>query len=465
MKMIDIPVIEFKDELNKISPSFCAAKWQQVTLHLQTGLTHSCHHPNPHKIPIDEIKNNPSSLHNTNYKKEQRKLMLDGIRPAECDYCWTVEDSSPDALSDRTYKSFTHWARPYIDKIKKMPWDHNAIPSYLEVSFSNVCNFKCSYCSPQVSSKWMEEIERFGPYPTSNNFGNIEWLQKSNGMPIPHKDENPYVEAFWKWWPTIHNKLHHFRITGGEPLLTKDTFKVFDWYIENPNKDLELSINSNLCPPSGILDKFIEKIKILSNKNKVKKINIFTSAEAHGRQAEYIRNGLDYNLWLYNIEKILQEVPEISFTIMSTYNILSVHSYDNFLSDILRMKLKFAKPGSDWIPVMIDTPYLRYPPHQSIFILPEEWKYKIEEQVRFMEDNAQDFSDPKKSRYGFIPWEIERFKRILTLVNNMDFYDFVTEHQKDFVKFVDQHDIRRNTNFIDTFPEFKDIYLKWKNDL
>ena len=73
-----IPIYEFRDEINKISPSFCAAKWQQVTLHLQLGHTHSCHHPRTHKIPLDELEENPSALHNTNYKKLQRKKMLEG---------------------------------------------------------------------------------------------------------------------------------------------------------------------------------------------------------------------------------------------------------------------------------------------------------------------------------------------------------------------------------------------------
>ena len=45
-----------KEQINNISPSFCAAKWQQVTLHLHNGRTHSCHHPSPHAIPVDEIK-------------------------------------------------------------------------------------------------------------------------------------------------------------------------------------------------------------------------------------------------------------------------------------------------------------------------------------------------------------------------------------------------------------------------
>ena len=63
--------------LNSVSPTLCLAKWQQVTIHLQNGHTHSCHHPQTHKIPLEEIKENPSALHNTKYKKEQRKLMLE----------------------------------------------------------------------------------------------------------------------------------------------------------------------------------------------------------------------------------------------------------------------------------------------------------------------------------------------------------------------------------------------------
>ena len=65
---------EVKKQLNDVGCGFCLAKWTQVTIHLLNGTTHSCHHPIPHKIPLEEIKNNPKALHNTNFKKQQRKL-------------------------------------------------------------------------------------------------------------------------------------------------------------------------------------------------------------------------------------------------------------------------------------------------------------------------------------------------------------------------------------------------------
>ena len=62
-------------------------------------------------------------------------------------------------------------------------------------------------------------------------------------MPLKNSELNPYTEAFWKWWPDLYKDLNTFRITGGEPLLSKDTWKVLDYIIETetPNKNLKLS--------------------------------------------------------------------------------------------------------------------------------------------------------------------------------------------------------------------------------
>ena len=136
-----------KKKIDKVSKSFCLAKWQQVTLHLHNGHTHSCHHPQTHKVPLEELKDNPSALHNTNYKKQQRKKMLEGYRPAECQYCWNVEDLDGEHFSDRTIKSSNaDWAAPYFDDVIDAGWEGNIIPRAVEVSFGNACNFKCTYC-------------------------------------------------------------------------------------------------------------------------------------------------------------------------------------------------------------------------------------------------------------------------------------------------------------------------------
>jgi len=448
---------EYKNKINAVSPSFCLAKWKQVTLHLQTGHNHSCHHPTTHKIPLEELVVNSSALHNTNFKKSQRKMMLTGTRPEECDYCWRVEDSSDNNISDRIYKSYDQtWAQPYLEEIKKFTGDEDVNPSYLEVSFSSVCNFKCSYCSPQISSSWMEEIQQYGAYPTSTQFNNIEWFKTTDQMPIPHNQYNPYVEAFWKWWPEVYPNLKHFRITGGEPLLTKDTFKTLDYMIENPNLNIDFSINSNMCVPDSLLSKFIEKIKIITEEKKVAKFKIFTSADTYGSQAEYIRNGLNYDQWIANIRRVLTEVPKATFTIMSTYNAMSVPGYTKFLEDMLSIKQEFG--DRDTSPLIVDIPYLRYPAHQAVFILPNSWAEQIKSQVDFMYANL----DRGPKQRGFFDWEADKFKRIYEIVVNKKDDKDITRLRQDFVAFVDEHDRRRSTNFLTTFPEFKELYESWR---
>jgi sulfatase maturation enzyme AslB (radical SAM superfamily) len=434
MKRINL--VEYRDKINAISPSFCVAKWKQVTLHLHNGHTHSCHHPKTHLVPLEELSVNPSALHNTNFKKQQRKLMLEGARPSECDYCWRVEDSDPNAISDRIHKSTDKWARDSIAQIIEDPWDKDTNPTYLEVSFSNVCNFKCSYCSPNISSQWMEEIERYGPYPTSSKYNNLEWFESQGQIPIPHKDYNPYVEAFWKWFPDIYNSLIHFRITGGEPLLSKDTFKILDYINDNPSTELNFSVNSNLCPPDAVFDNFISRVKTI----KVKQFKIFTSCEAHGAQAEYIRFGLDYNKWLANVIRVLNEVDNSQVSITSTYNFLSIFNYDKFLKDIKQLKQQY--PGR----VSLDIPYLRHPEHQTIFIAPTIVEQYMSKQLDTIRD-------------GFEPVEIGKFERVYNLIKDSKQDD--PKNQRDFILFVNEHDRRRGTDFLAIFPEMEKYFYKW----
>lgn len=451
-----------KNELDSVSNSFCAAKWKQVTMHLQNGHTHSCHHPKTHHVPVEEIKRNPTALHNSEYKKQQRKLMLEGERPSECDYCWRVEDQG-DSFSDRVYKSADNWAKPFIQDIASKPWDDNVDPSYVEVSFGNVCNFKCSYCAPHISSQWMEEIERHGPYPTSDNFNNLDWLKSQSMIPIPNREENPYVDAFWEWWPRMYNSLQQFRITGGEPLLNKNTFKVLDYIIDNPNPNLEVSINTNMNAPDDILDKFLEKVKIIHGENKLKNFKLFTSAEAHGRQSEYIRFGMNYDKWLSNIHRTYKEVPGIQFTIMSTYNFLSMTSYIPFLKDVLDIKLEYHRWDDHRTPMLLDIPYLRFPNHQAIFIMEPEQLQMIYDQVTFMYQNLEYKNWYGSANRGFFEHEADKLKRIYNIAKDNVVTEVTENNRRNFVKFVDEHDKRRGTNFLATFPEYGEVYYKWKN--
>ena len=448
---------ETRDQLNAVSPSFCTAKWLQVTMHLQNGHTHSCHHPQTHKIPLTELRENPTALHNTEFKKQQRRMMLDGIRPKECQYCWNVEDLGGDHISDRHLKSHDTWARPHLNTIAKSDWRDNINPRYVEVAFSNVCNFKCSYCSPAFSSKWTEEIAQYGAYPTSDKFNNFDWLQQQDKMPIPNRETNPYVDAFWKWFPDLYKTLEVFRITGGEPLMAKDTFRVLDYINKNPNPNLELSINSNACVPNELFDNYIEKMKRITLDGKIGRTRLYTSVDTWGPQAEYIRNGLDYNQWYDNVCRVLEELPLTKVTVMCTTNLLSVPKFYKMVDDIHPLKREFYS-NERKVPITLDMAILRHPAHQSAVILPPEYVEMLEPALAIMNANAETHDNAYK---GFFDFEIEKMRRFMDYIKagpheaeriNVDV------SRRDFKSFVDEHDRRRGTNFKKTFPELEEFY-------
>jgi len=457
-----------KEELNNVGKGFCLAKWNQVSILLQTGQTHSCHHPRPHVVPLNELKENPSALHNTRFKKLQRKTMLKGGRPDECDYCWNVEDANPDSMSDRIMKSGEAWAFPYFDKIKKSDPNADILPSYVEISFSNQCNLACGYCDVKSSSRWQSEIANKGHYPTSGMFNNTEWMEREGIVPIPHTKPNPYRDAFWKWWPDLFKQLHTFRITGGEPLLSKDTFKVLDYIIHNPkvNPMLEMSVNTNLCAPQDVFEEFVDKVQYITKKDLVWNFALFTSIEAWGEQAEYMRDGLEADRFWNNLDTFLTKCEKPEATIMATYNLTSVPTYHEVIKKVFELKKKHYN-GKRYrhYGIILDTAYLRHPEFLQIRLLSTYWIDKIREDVKLMES----LSEEKYTHIyghghsGFYDFEREKLRRLLDWVDApLDDVNWLIKMRKDFVLFIDEFDKRRKKNFLQTFPEMEDFYYACK---
>ena len=432
-----------KENLSQISRTFCLAKWKQVSLHLPTGLNNSCYHPPLHQIPLDNLENNPSSLHNTPYKKEQRQKMMSSVRPDECSYCWKMEDLGN--LSDRHYRSGEPWAKKDFHKVAQNPMD-DINPSYVEVNFNNACNLKCSYCSPQFSSSWVAEMKKDGAYPTSTPHNAPEHFV-GNRLPIPHSQPNPYVDAFWKWWPDLYKDLDHFRMTGGEPMMDKNTYRVFDYVLENPKADLHLNTTSNFSVEQKLWDKYLDYVKRLCT-GKIEHFMQYVSVDTWGRQAEYIREGLDFDLMWSRVEQFLEEVPSYSsLTFIITMNNLSVSNLDKLIEGILILRKKYSK---DFQRVWFDTPVLNTPSWQSLQILPEPYVMKLEKVKQFMEQNLETEDD---LYHGFKDYEVKRMQRDIDWMKTQLDDDYVKQQQADFYRFFSESDRRHNKNFLEYFPE------------
>lgn len=503
---------EMRDKLNAVSPSFCLAKWLQVSLHLPQGRTQSCYHPPTHIIPVDMLKKKPSVLHNTPQKIEERKLMMAGERPKGCSYCWKMEDAPGGGekghMSDRHYRSSEWWAAPVFDEVVENGAEYDVTPRYVEVNFNQACNFKCMYCSPHLSTTWHEEIKEHGAYklkhPENFEHNNLDALTQLGLMPLKvSQKENPYVKAFWEWWPEIYGNLRMFRMTGGEPLMDQNTYKILDYVNENPHGKLELAITSNFCPPKQeLFDKFTEKvvdleeIRIFEDPNNFneetnnhwyikpayKHFAMFVSCDGYGKQAEYMRHGMDFDVLTKNVDTFLKSTKFTSVTFINTFNVLSLPSLKDFLQMILDLRQKFGgKNQKDYIfqpepshgvthqPILykkfqriwFDIPVLHYPDWFKIQNSGEWGMEIIKDAIKFMEDNVQD-ENYTKTFTGFKPYEILKLKRNLGVMEQGISETELHQNKSNFYWFINQHDERRNTNFLETFPELETFYNECK---
>ena len=442
-----------KSLLDNVSSTMCLAKWNQVSLHLPTGLTNSCYHPPLHEIDATKLEDNPAALHNTTEKLNQRQQMFKGERPEGCSYCWNMEDTGE--MSDRHYRSGEPWAMQDFTAIKQNPMDERWTPRYVEVNFNNACNFKCSYCSPQFSTTWGKEIAVYGQYPTSPPHNAPEHFQGRN-RPIPNREDNPYVTAFWKWWPTLYKNLKHFRMTGGEPMMDNNTYKVFEYVIDNPKQDLHLNVTSNMCPPNNKLkNKYFDMVKKICIEEKVEHFMQFVSVDAWGKQAEYIRNGLEFNRMWDNVDEFLDRIPvRNSVTFIITYNNLSVTSLDKLLEGILELRKRHSKTYQR---VWFDIPLLRQPAWQQVTLLPESYQAIHQDNIEYMREN----SGEEKGLHIFKDFEIQKMLR--NLIYWRKNANINTQNKKNFYAFFNEHDRRRLTNFETVFPEMTEFWQECKN--
>jgi organic radical activating enzyme len=450
-----------EDAQVKLGKGLCLAKWKQVSLHLPTGLNNSCYHPPLHQIDSEAVKLNPSALHNTDFKKQQRKIMLQKERPSECSYCWTQEDLGN--LSDRHYRSGEPWAAKDYHTILESTGNEDVLPSYVEVNFNHACNLKCSYCSPQFSSTWDDEMQRYGAFPTNPPHNAPEHFQGRN-RPVPARDANLYVDAFWQWWPELYPELEHFRMTGGEPLMDRNTYRVFDYVLENPSPKLHMNVTSNFSVEDTLFERYLDYVKRLTS-NEPKYLEHFmqyVSLDCMFERAEYGRYGMNFERVWENVNRFLNEVPtRSSLTFIITMNTLNVTGFHEIMNAVYGLRMIYNK---DYQRVWFDTPILRQPAWQNIQILPELYMDYLEEPWAFMMKNINENKENKL--HGFKDYELNRLQRVIDYMREGCKLDseYVKMQQANFYRFFSEHDRRRGTDFLKTFPEMTEFWTTCKHN-
>jgi len=434
--------LEFKQQqLDTKSASFCGAKWGNATIWLGSGMTTSCHHPLPHKINLLAVQTNPKLLHNTPEKKEQRRQMQCGERPSGCEYCWKIEDMGPEYVSDRVYKS-NIYSKEELQEFYETPSEDDVNLRTLEIAFDRTCNFACSYCNPAFSTTWVKDIKNNGGYQglVSDGRNHFTHTHEENQL-FKLNEYNPYVEAFFKWWDSdLHRTLKELRITGGEPIMSPELWRLFEWFKKNVDKSkTKLAINSNLGGKPELIDKLVEA------KQHVPTLDVYTSCESTGVKAEYIRDGLDFSHWWGNLVRLHQ--AGINTHCMMTVNALCLDTLPDLIFKILYARLDLDKNFA-----VFSLNILRFPSFQSCLVLPQYVKNTCAGRLKSI--LLWDLHDFERG-------QVERLIEYLRTVEKPHNESFeMPKLHNDFKQFYQQYDVRRNKNFETTFPELSAWYQK-----
>mgnify|MGYP001215347302 CR=1 FL=1 len=203
---------------------------------------------------------------------------------------------------------------------------------FLQVSFSAFCNFKCLYCGPHSSTEWNKDIEEF-------QRRNIKFGFDEEHLKIQTTAEETFVrerEIINELKRLDLLSLQQIGVFGGEPFMTRHLDEFLKLLINkgNPkNMTIQINTNASLFPKENIL----ESLKEFGN------VDLRVSGESIGRLAEYIRNGLRWELYNENIKK-WQEFSKINsnieFRLHLAHNVYSINTIQETEDWILKNNLK-----------------------------------------------------------------------------------------------------------------------------
>lgn len=391
----------------------CRLKWAWSSIWLNTGTTGSCCFAS-----IGPIGDDFDNFHNTEKKIESRKLMLQGQWPKDgCDTCERIEATG--GLSDRQFQNSIPEIYPEV-----LDTDPNAViidPVVLEIYFSNTCNLKCVYCDASFSSAIQAEDTKFGgPLILENKFP---------------RDNNQYrdlVPKFRQWFETNGTKLKRLQVLGGEPFLQKDVKELNDHFKTHAYPELEYNIITNLNVDTALVEKQIEGLSICLAERKIKRVDIQASIDCWGPEQEYVRNGIDINLFDANMKNMLTH-RGIRVGLLSTVTSLSINTMHQLLDK-----------WKDWNQLRKVFWYMHLvKPSDGIFS-PLIFRYELFEQsLKYLLDNLPDVTWDNQMTKDTLLGIVRCMEKECT--NNI-------KKQQELYEFLEANDNRRNSNWRETFP-------------
>ena len=404
------------------SKTFCILPWIHLHVMPNGSVLPCC------VSPYDDIYGDGQTqsfkeIFNSEKFKQLRKNMLSNTASDGCKRCYQVEKAGFKSFRSEMNESF----KDYFPKIGDTQ-DDGSIDKmrlrYIDIRFSNLCNFKCRGCGPILSSSWHEDHQAL------YNLQSSEKKIKSISQNSPN---------FWNELKEIIPNTDIIYFGGGEPLLNQEHFELLRLLIGLNKFKVKLRYSTNLSQLNyGVHD--ITKLW-----NQFESVSLSISIDDIGSRAEYFRHGTKWEVIEKNLKTLFDFHPHIERTINCTINIMNVF----YLPEIIKyfFDLELIAPHDFNFNLLLD------PIEYRIDGLPKKMKQKTRN---------------KLTKFKFyLQGQNEKYHHTINdlgnILNFMDAQD-LSENLPLFKQTTLKLDTLRNENFTETFSEISELLTMEYNE-
>lgn len=315
--------------MNEKKESFCVLPWIHSFVNFNGHYQVCCSSEEFH-TSIDDSHGKPLNIQdrppiaevmNAKLMCDVRSDMISGKWHSVCTRCKEIEDLGGVSRRNIENREYSGLIKNLLDStnedgvLKEIPEIKN-----IDYRLGNLCNLKCTMCSPQSTLMWIKEWNSVKPpYEQYSDekmkeFSSYNWIEKDFLMQ-EFAEKIPFAD-----------RLH---FAGGEPLITPQMVTMLKLCVEKGvAQNITLSYNTNVTrlPP--------EVLELWKN---FKDVKLLCSVDAFGTLNEYIRYPSKWEVIDRNLSYLDKHAAEfnISEIILATtvqiYNVLELDQLYTYL--------------------------------------------------------------------------------------------------------------------------------------
>jgi len=373
----------------------------------------------PMKYKAGNLNDNTlEEVYNSNLMKDIRVKMINEERHEACSRCWLQEDQGSHSMRHRANDSWKQYEHMIDDTKEDGTVEEMKLP-YWDFRFSNICNFKCRSCGPQLSTGWYTDTKKISVIET--------------GKPrLP--DDIPKGNKFdlWEQIEPHFESVEEIYFAGGEPLIMEEHYRILKKLDAMGKHDVLIRYNTNFS------EMRYKDLHVLEFWPRFKNIEVGASIDGMEEQGEFIRSGFNWEQFKENRNRMKETCSHVNFYVSSTISIQNAYHIVPF---------HHALVDGGYIDSYnsFNVNIVTEPKHLDMRILPQHHKVELEK----LYQEHIDFLSEKSL------WSVKQ--GFDTLKNHL-MQDLDGEHLKVFEYKMKQLDEVRGENFQKTFPELEDLY-------